>query len=72
VLRDEATAREHIARDNGIPLITTTEVEFPMTALPGPVRAARAADASAALTPEAFEASILSEAQRPPLSANPN
>jgi hypothetical protein len=72
VLRDEATAREHIARDNGMPLITTAEVEFPMAALPGPVRAARAADASAALTPEAFEASILSEAQRPPLSANPN
>jgi hypothetical protein len=66
VLRDEATAREHIARDNGLPLTNVAEVELPITTLPGPVRAASAASASTrALTPEAFEASITSEVQRP-------
>lgn len=66
VLRDEATAREHIARDNGLPLTNVAEVELPITTLPDPVRAASAASASArALTPDAFEASITSEVQRP-------
>src|SRR5688572_16611277 len=66
VLRDEATAREHIARDNGVPLTDTSEVELPITTLPGPVRAASAASASAnALTPAAFESSITTEVQRP-------
>ena len=66
VLRDEATAREHIARDNGVPLTDTTEVELPITTVPEPVRAASAASATArALTPEAFEASITTEVQRP-------
>lgn len=66
VLRDDATAREHIARDNGLPLTNVAEVELPITTLPDPVRAASAASASArALTPEAFEASITSEVQRP-------
>ena len=66
VLRDEATAREHIARDNGAPLMDTSEVELPITTLPGPVRAASAAsNAARALTPDAFEASITSEVQRP-------
>lgn len=69
VLRDEATAREHVARDNGMPLTTTAEVELPMVALPGPVRAAAGAQA---LTPAAFEASISSEVQRPTLKANLN
>jgi hypothetical protein len=73
VLRDETTTREHIARDNGMPLTTTAEVEMPMTALPGPLRAASAANASArALTRDAFEASISSEVQRPTLNARPN
>jgi hypothetical protein len=66
VLRDEATAREHVARDNGVPLTDVSEVELPITTLPGPVRAASAATNSArALTPDAFEASITSEVQRP-------
>jgi hypothetical protein len=66
VLKDEATAREHIARDNGVPLTDTSEVELPIATLPGPVRAASAANASAsALTPAAFEASIATELQRP-------
>jgi hypothetical protein len=66
VLRDEATGREHIARDNGLPLTNVAEVELPVTTLPDAVRAASAASASArALTPDAFEASITSEVQRP-------
>jgi len=66
VVRDEATAREHVARDNGAPLTDTSEVEMPIATLPGPVRAATAANASAnALTPAAFESSITNEVQRP-------
>ena len=66
VLRDESTDREHIARDNGMPLTDTAEVELPITTLPPPVRAASAASARAlALTREAFEASITTEVQRP-------
>jgi hypothetical protein len=66
VLRDETTAREHIARDNGVPLTDTSEVELPIVMLPGPVRAASGAAASArALSTEAFEASIATEVSRP-------
>jgi hypothetical protein len=66
VLRDESTAREHIARDNGLPLTDPADVELPITTLPGPVRAASAAFAGAlALTRDAFEASITNEVQRP-------
>ena len=73
VIRDQATAREHVARDNGMPLADTAEVSLPMTALPEPVRAASAASAAArALTPEAFEASITSEMQRVESRQSPN
>ena len=66
VQKDESTARELVARDNGLPLTDLAEVETPMQNLPEPVRAAAAAAARAqALTPEAFEASIRSEVQRP-------
>ena len=66
VLKDDATSREHVARDDGLPLTAVAEVESPMVPLPEPVRAATAASArSRALTPEAFEASITSEVQRP-------
>jgi hypothetical protein len=66
VLRDEATAKEHIARDNGVPLTSTAEVELPITTLPTPVRAASGASAAErALTPDAFEASIAAEVQHP-------
>ncbi|MGH7945022.1 MAG: hypothetical protein ACREF9_08450 [Opitutaceae bacterium] len=66
VVRDETTAREHIARDNGAPLTNTSDVELPIATLPEPVRAASAASGSAlALTPEAFESRIASEVQRP-------
>lgn len=66
VLRDEATARDYIARDNGAPLTDTADVELPIAPLPAPLRAASAAAASAlALTPDGFEASITTEVQRP-------
>jgi len=66
VVKDETTAREHIARDNGMPLTDVAEVETPIVNLPDQVRAASAASASArALTPDAFEANITSEVQRP-------
>jgi hypothetical protein len=66
VLRDEATAREHIARDNGLPLTDVSDVQLPITNLPGPVRAASGvSDPARGLTPDAFEASITSEVQRP-------
>jgi hypothetical protein len=66
VLRDEATEREHVARDNGVPLTDTAEVQLPITTLPEPVRAASSASAmERALTPAAFEASIAAEVQQP-------
>jgi hypothetical protein len=66
VLRDEATAREHIARDNGAPLTDVSDVQLPIANLPEPVRAASTLSSAArALTPDAFEASITSEVQRP-------
>ena len=65
VLKDESTAREHIARDNGLPLTDAAEVQQPMQYLPDSVRAASAAtDRERALTPEAFETSITAEVKR--------
>jgi hypothetical protein len=62
VLRDAATAREIVARDNGVPLTNISEVELPIDGIPAPVRAASAASAAErALTTDAFEASISSE-----------
>jgi hypothetical protein len=73
VLRDEATAREFIARDNGAPLTDVTEVQLPMSTLPAQIRAATAVQAAQrALSPAAFEASIASEVQRPTLRARIN
>jgi hypothetical protein len=73
VLRDAATARDHVARDNGAPLTDPAEVQLPMSTLPEPVRAATAASAVArALTPEAFEASVKSEMDRLIQHARPN
>ncbi len=69
VLRDQATARDFVARDNGAPLSDVAEVELPMNELPAPVRAAAAARP---LTPAAFESSIASEVQRPTVRARPN
>jgi hypothetical protein len=73
VMRDEATAREHIARDNGVPLTDVGEVELPMVELPAPLRAASAASASSrALSCDAFESRVMSEVRRPLLQAHPN
>ncbi|HEY1108252.1 MAG TPA: hypothetical protein VGE76_06460 [Opitutaceae bacterium] len=73
VLRDEATAKEFVARDNRTPLTDTVEVGLPLSALPPSVRAATAADSVArALTPAAFEAGITAELDRLEQRANPN
>lgn len=73
VLRDEATSREFVARDNRMPLTDTAEVGLPMSALPPAVRAATAANAaSRALTPAAFEAGVTAELDRLEQRANPN
>jgi hypothetical protein len=73
VARDEAAGREFITRDNGVPLTNVSDVELPMHEVPAQIRAASAATAAAtALTPAAFEASIISQVQRLPLTARPN
>jgi hypothetical protein len=73
VLKDESTAREIVARDNGLPLTDPADVETPMVNLPESVRAATAASARArALTPNAFETSITAEVQRPTPRARTN
>jgi len=65
VARDPASGREHVVRDNGLPLTTTAEVELPLSDMPGPVRAASAASASAlALGVATFETSIAAEVGR--------
>lgn len=65
-LRDTATGREYVARDNRLPLTDTAEVALPLTTLPGPVRAAAAATAAAeAFSPAAFESRIAAELARP-------
>jgi hypothetical protein len=70
VARDTATARDYLTRDNGTPLTDLAEIQLQMTALPASVRAASAASAVArALTPAAFEASIVAEIQRPTVQA---
>lgn len=71
VLRDAATAREIVVRDNGVPLADPAEVVLPMDGLPAPVRAASAASATArALTPAEFESAIAAEAGRANLRVN--
>lgn len=69
VLRDEAAAREFVARDNGAPLTDLAEVELPMNQLPAQVRAA---NVPRALSPAAFEAGIVAEVQRPTIRAKIN
>ena len=65
VRRDDAGARDYVARDNGTPLTDTAEVELPMVALPGQLRTARAAVTPAdALSPAAFETSVMDEVKR--------
>jgi hypothetical protein len=73
ILRDEAAAREIMARDNGLPLTDPAEVLLPLDGLPAPVRAAAASSAAArALRPAEFEAAITAETGRTSLRATPD
>lgn len=70
---DDETGRDFIERDNGMPLTDPAEVGLPMTQQPTPFRAASADSArSRALTPAAFEASIVSQIQRLKADARDN
>lgn len=67
VLRDAATGREYLARENHAPLTDLGEVGLPLTpaATANPLLAARAAASRAqALNPAAFEAAITAELRR--------
>jgi hypothetical protein len=73
--RDAAGARDYIARDNRMPLHDVAEVALPLAegaAAALPVLPAARADTSHALTPGAFEAQIVSEAQKAVPNARPN
>lgn len=73
MLRDAASAKEFVARDNRTPLTDTAEIGLPMTALPASVRAATASSAvERALTPAAFEARITAELDRLEQKERPN
>ena len=73
ILRDPATARDHLVRDNGVPLTDLAEIAVPLNTLPAPVRAAGASSAVArALAPADFEAGIVSEVLRPTVRARDN
>ena len=63
VLRDEAGARDYIARDNRVPLNDPAEVELPLHRLTAQLGAA--GNLARALTPAAFEALITAEVLQP-------
>ena len=56
VLRDPATRRDYIARENRTPLESTEEIVLPLGA---PAAAARLKSVNRALSTEAFEASVI-------------
>jgi hypothetical protein len=56
VLRDPATQRDYIARENRTPLESTEEIVLPLGA---PTAAARLKSVNRALSTEAFEASVI-------------
>jgi hypothetical protein len=66
VLRDQASGRDYVARDNRRPLAATSDVELPLHGLPAGVAPARAAAPAAALSPDAFAAEIAAEVARVP------
>ncbi len=66
VLRDQASGRDYVARDNRRPLAATSDVELPLHGLPAGVAPARAAAPAAALSPDAFAAEIATEVARVP------
>lgn len=59
VLTDEATQRSYVARDDGVPLESETDVQLPQSATSP---ANRLKSASRALSPDAFEALVVTEA----------
>lgn len=63
-LRDAATGRTWIARDNRLPLLDPTEVALPLAQLPAAILAAGTPPPAAALSPAAFEAAIGAELAR--------
>lgn len=69
VLRDAATQRDYIARENRTPLESTEEIVLPLEA---PAAAARLKSVNRALSPEAFEASVLKAVAAPATSALQN
>jgi hypothetical protein len=69
VLRDAATQRDYVARENRTPLESTDEIALPLEA---PLAAARLKSAARALSPAAFEASVLSVVATPPPAALQN
>jgi len=63
VLRDAATARDYVARDNGVPLASTDEVIVPLA----PAAAlASLASAARALSPADFESAVAQQVARGP------
>ncbi len=69
VLRDAATRRDYVARENRTPLESTDDVALPLEA---PLAAARLKSVSRALSPDAFEASVLSAVAATPATARQN
>jgi hypothetical protein len=69
VLHDNATQRDYIARENRTPLESTEEVVLPLEA---PAAAARLKSISRALSPDAFEASVLQAVAGPVTAAHQN
>ena len=66
VKHDNAAGRDFVARDDGAPLTDVSDVQQPMHEAAPPARSTAAAPAvTNALTPGAFETSIVSEVQRP-------
>ena len=61
VVKEAQTAREYVARDDGVPLVSEAEVQLPQDAGAAAVRNTLA---SVALTPESFEQKIAAEVGR--------
>ncbi len=67
VLTDPATHRDHIARDNTVPLASTDEIPLPLASPAVAAVTARLKSPSAALTLAAFETQIADTLRRAPL-----
>jgi len=69
VLRDAATQRDYVARENRTPLESTDEIVLPLEA---PGAAARLKSPARALTPDAFESRVLQAVAAPASAAHQN